>query len=102
MNWEAQGYFGIDKVARNKGITRTKARDLLRGNPVYQRTMPPSKRGPHNTITAQPMTDGRPDQVQGDLLDVHNLRGVNQGVRFLVTLVDVYSRQAWVLPIRPR
>ena len=101
MDWEDEAYFGIDKVARSRGITRRTARQMLKENEAYQRTQP-GKRGPFNTIVAQPMREGRPDQIQGDLLDVHNLKGVNRGVRFLITLVDVYSRRAWVLPIKKK
>ena len=99
MNWEEQGYFSIDKVARSLGVTRAKAKALLEREEGYQRTAA-MKRGPYNKITAGPLRDGRPDQIQGDLLDVHTLARQNGGIRFLVTLVDVYSRRAWVLPIK--
>lgn len=101
MNWAESGYFGVDKVARQNNITRGKAKQLLMENEVYQQTAT-RRRGPFNTIVASPMRDGRPDQVQGDLLDVSKLARVNKGIRFLVTLVDVYSRRAWILPIKKK
>jgi hypothetical protein len=51
---------------------------------------------------AEPKRDGRPDQFQGDLLDVAQLKQNNGGFRFLCVYIDVYSRFVWVFPLKKK
>ena len=39
-------------------------------------------------------------QFQADLLDVQSHSKDNDGFRFLLTVIDVYSKKAWVIPIK--
>jgi transposase InsO family protein len=40
------------------------------------------------------------EQWQADLCDVSRLASKNRGVKFLLTIVDVFSRYAWVKPVK--
>ena len=54
---------------------------------------------------AYPRKDGRDDCYQSDLLDMsptQHLRNLNKGARFLVLIIDVYSRFLWVYPIKKK
>lgn len=42
---------------------------------------------------------GIDDQWQADLLDVSNLKSHNDGVTFLLTVIDILSKMAWVVPL---
>ena len=78
------GYFGIDKTASNLGISRTEAKKLLDREPTHQRTTyQKHKHKKFGKIMAEPMRNSRPDQFQGDLLDVAQLKQKNGGFRFL-------------------
>ena len=101
--WKESGYFGIDKTASNLGISRTKAKALLKKESTYQRTTYPKHRDKKfEKIMAEPKREGRPDQFQGDLLDVAQLKQKNGGVRFLCVYLDVYSRKAWVFGLKKK
>ena len=45
---------------------------------------------------------GIDDQWQADLIVVNNLKGANQGYVYLLTCVDVFSRYAWVKPLKDK
>jgi transposase InsO family protein len=42
------------------------------------------------------------EQWQADLCDVTRLASKNKGVKFLLTVVDVFSRYAWVRPVKSK
>ena len=39
------------------------------------------------------------EQLQADLMDVRSHRAENDGITFLLTMIDVFSRKAWVEPL---
>ena len=39
------------------------------------------------------------EQIQADLIDVRELSGRNDGVKYLLLLIDLFSRKVWVLPL---
>ena len=39
------------------------------------------------------------DQWQADLVDVSNLKEKNSGITFLLTVIDILSKMAWVVPL---
>ena len=43
---------------------------------------------------------GIADLFQIDLVDLTNLASFNAGVRYLLTCIDVFSKRAWVVPVR--
>ena len=45
------------------------------------------------------LVSGIYDQLQADLMDVRVLKEHNDGVGFLLTTIDVFSKKAWVFPI---
>ena len=48
------------------------------------------------------MVSGPGVQLQADLLDVSNLASANDGVKFLLTIVDAFSRKGWARPLRSK
>ncbi len=96
------GLWGIDATSRQTGKSKKDAKKLLEQNVPYQRTAPRRKRDiKYAKIIAKPRDDlGRPDQVQGDLLDMHQNWKFNGGHKFILVLVDVYSRRAWFYALK--
>ncbi|CAF0736034.1 unnamed protein product [Brachionus calyciflorus] len=43
---------------------------------------------------------GNNDLWQADLVDVSNIAKENKGYKFLLTVIDVFSKFAWVLPLK--
>ena len=39
-------------------------------------------------------------QIQADLIDVGNLSHVNNGIKFLLTLICCFTKKAWIFPIK--
>ena len=42
---------------------------------------------------------GLNDQYEADLVDMQKLKDKNDGVRFLLVIIDVFSRFMWVKPL---
>ena len=45
---------------------------------------------------------GPDQQLQADLLDVSKYAGENEGVKYLLTAVDVFSKFAWAVPLKSK
>ena len=45
---------------------------------------------------------GIADLYQADLVDVTNLSTYNDGMRYLLTCIDVFSKRAWAIPVRTK
>jgi hypothetical protein len=46
------------------------------------------------------VVNGPGEQLQADLLDVSSHSTENDGIKFLLTAIDVFSRYAWAIPIK--
>ena len=44
----------------------------------------------------------RREQIQGDLVDIRQLSKDNDGVNYLFTMIDAFSRRAWVYPLKTK
>ena len=93
-----QGLWGITKMNKKFGIPESELRRDLPKLEGYARTVPQRRRDiKFAKIIARPKdVGGRPDQFQGDLLDIEPKlagRKLNKGVRYLCLYIDVYSRK---------
>ena len=46
------------------------------------------------------MVGGLDDQWVADLIEVQPLAQYNKGIRYLLTVIDVLSKYAWVQPLK--
>ncbi len=95
-----QGFWGVNKMSKKFGIPEKELKRDLPKLEAYQMTLPERRRDiKYSKITANPKDEaGRPDQFQGDLLDIEpkkSGRKLNKGVRFLLLYIDVFSRKLW-------
>ncbi len=44
----------------------------------------------------------RREQIQGDLIDVSALQRHNNGTRFLLLLIDIFTKKVWVYPLKSK
>lgn len=65
-----------------------------------QQILKPYKRNlkHYHTIVAEDILSS----IQIDLLDIHQLSRLNKGVKFLFCIIDVYSRYAFVFPLKSK
>ncbi len=81
---------------KNKGITYTEVKDFIKNqeaNQIFKKTKPIKYYFP---ITSK----FKFEILQMDLADLSNLSASNQNYRYLFVAVDVYSRLAYVVPMK--
>ena len=54
----------------------------------------------HNFPRRKVIAPGPGYQWQADLVDVSNIKNYNDGYTFLLTVIDVFSKQAWCIPLK--
>ena len=77
---------------------RAKADEWLREQDVYNLHQSVKRKFQRQQIT----TNGIDDQWQADLVDVTRISRENDGHRFLLTIIDCFSRYAWVKPLKSK
>ena len=73
-------------------------KEFLAAQPAYTLHKPYRKRFGRNPTLA----NGIDYQWQADLADLNQYAKYNDGVRYLMTVIDVFSRYAWVVPVRDK
>lgn len=80
------------------GITREQVKQWLSTQESYSLHRPARRRFPRNKILASRVDE----QWQADLVDLQALSQHNSGFKYLLTIVDVLSKYAWVVPLRDK
>ena len=86
---------GLCRFARAQRLSHTQERDALRKSLAFTLHCPPRRQ----FKMAPVMTLNIDQQWVADLVEMQRYWRQNRGVRYLVTLVDVLSKYAWVRPI---
>ncbi|CAC5359492.1 unnamed protein product [Mytilus coruscus] len=90
----AAAFAGPDKVydvIKNEGkykIGRGQVKKILRGIEAYSVQKPARRNFKRNRV----IVSGIDEQFDGDLASMENVSSFNSGVKFLIVLIDVYSR----------
>lgn len=97
------GYGGVDRlwregVKRLPGLRRETVEKFLRNEHAYSLHRPARKHFARNPT----YVSGIDRQWQADLADMQALARENKGVRYLLTVVDVFSKYAWVVPLKDK
>ena len=97
------GYGGVDRLwraalAKLPALKRDTVERFLRNELAYSLHRPARKRFARNPT----YVGGIDRQWQADLADMQALSRENKGVRYLLTVVDVFSKYAWVVPIKDK
>ena len=85
-------------VANHFAISEDRARRILEDVDTY--TL-------HREWKKPPLTNpfyvhGRRKQVQSDLIDIAKIAATNDGVRFLLLLIDVMTKKVWIYPLKTK
>lgn len=80
----------------DNGITKKYVRNWLRSQDVYTLHAPLKRR----FLRRKTIVPGLYHQLQTDLVDMSSLSKQNNGFKYLLTAIDVFSRKAFVLPLK--
>ena len=79
-------------------MTRSAVGDYLHGQLAYTLHKPARKKYKRNKTYVA----GIDTQWQADLADMHGLASQNDGMRYILTVIDVFSKYAWSKPVRSK
>lgn len=90
------GYVGISELARKSGLTQSEVKHWLES----QRTYTLHKPIRHRFSTRRVKVSKIDDQWQADLVDMQAYK--DQGKNYILTIIDIFSKYAWAIPIRKK
>ena len=89
---------GVQRFAKAQGLPLKKAQQVLERDVGYTLHKPRRRR----FATLPVIVGGLDDQWAADLVEVQRLAKHNRGIRYLLTVVDVLSKYAWVQPLKTK
>ena len=89
---------GATRFAKANAISVKRAREILQRDLGYTLHKPRRRRFP----TLPVVVFGMDEQWTADLIEVINIAKYNRGYRYLLTVVDVFSKYAWVEPVKSK
>ncbi len=92
------GFSSIKKLTEASGINTKKVKEWLKAQPTYTLHKMARKKYP----TRQYIVHDVDEQWQADLADVTLIAGENDGYRFILTVIDIFSRYAWARPLKSK
>ena len=88
----------MQRFAKAQGISVKRAKRILAHELGYTLHKPTRRHFP----TLRVLVFGPDEQWAADLVDVQQLKKHNKGVNYLLTVVDVFSKYAWVVPMKQK
>lgn len=92
------GFSSVSKLAEASGYPYNQVKKWLKGQRTYTLHKQARKRYP----TRKYLVHDIDDQWQADLADVSAISKHNNGNHFLLTVIDIFSRYAWVRPLKSK
>ena len=89
-------FSGIITTRRYSGRPRAKVLDFLSGVEAYTLHKQGRKRFTGRAVYSK----GVADLVQADLVDLTHLARYNDGSKFVLSAIDVFSKEGWAVPLK--
>ena len=89
-------YGGVDALRRVTRIPRKKVAEWLSEQDAYTLHKPARRHFKRRRV----IVSGLHQQWQADLVDLSQLKKDNDGMTFLLTVIDVFSKVAWCVPMK--
>jgi len=89
---------GIDRLRRHSNKRRKDVVDYLKSQDAYTLHKPIRRR----FVRRRTYSKGIGDLYQIDLADLSNLSSYNDGYRYLLNCIDVFSKRAWSSPLKSK
>ena len=98
-NPRAPGSFsGVNNLKRYSGRSKRDVMEFLTKQDAYTLHKPRRIRFPRRRTYSK----GIADLYQIDLVDLPTLTPFNDGMRYLLTCIDVFTKRAWAIPVRTK
>src|SRR5271167_1473690 len=95
----AAGYGGAGRLSRASGIPSPRVITWLKGQASYT-LHKPARRAGYKTRPYR--TGGIDHQWQMDLVDMQDKSKSNEGYKYILTVIDIFSRYAWAEPLKTK
>ena len=93
----SSSYCGMERLLKSvPGVMHKDVREFLMGEPAYTQLKPVRR----NFITNSTITRTPDHMWQADLSDVRQYSVYNAGVKYILFVIDVYTRYLWTLPLK--
>lgn len=92
------GYSGINDLVRKSGLSSKIVTDWLSRQNVYTLHKPIR----HKFKTRRVIVSSVDDQWQADLVDMQKYKTQNKNINYILTVIDIFSKYAWVTPIKKK
>src|SRR5436190_18552089 len=92
-------YGGVAKLSRAAGVSAKVTSEWLKGQQAYTLHKPALKT---RYKTRKYYTSGIDHQWQADLVDMQQEGVQNEGFKYILTVIDLFSRYAWQRHCEPR
>ena len=89
-------YGGVDTLRRFTRISRKRVAEWLSEQDAYTLHKPARRHFKRRRVSV----GGPRHQWQADLVDLSQLKKDNEGMAFLLTMIDVFSKVAWCVPMK--
>ena len=89
-------YGGVDALRRVTRVPRKIVEEWLSEQDAYTLHKPARRHFRRRRV----VVGGPRQQLQADLVDLSNLKTVNDGMIFLLTVIDVFTKVAWCVPLK--
>ena len=89
-------YGGVDALRRIARVSKKVVQRWLSEQVAYILHKPVRTRFKRRCV----IVGGRNQQWQADLVDLSKLKRDNGGVTFLLTVIDIFSKKAWCVPLK--
>lgn len=91
-------YGGLEPLVKASNLPRKEVKKWLESQWAYNLHRPAKKKFPHRKYITRKMDM----QWQADLVEMQHFARVNKGYRYLLTVIDIFSRYAWAVPIKDK
>jgi len=92
------GLSSAQKLANASGTPLKKVKEWLKAQPTYTLHRSARKKYPTRNYIVHDIDE----QWQADLADVALIADQNKGYRFILTVIDLFSRYAWARPLKSK
>ena len=92
------GYCGRKELQRKTGCSAKQISDFLHQQDTYTKHKPLVYKFRRRRIYVSHIDD----QWQADLIDMKSFKHYNNKVSYILTVIDIFSKYAWAVPIRKK
>lgn len=92
------GYASITKLAKATSISEKVVKKWLKAQPAYTLHRQARKKYPTRHYVVHDIDE----QWQADLAEVGLIANYNEGYRYILTVIDIFSRYAWARPLKSK